>query len=776
MRVPGSVAAVLLAVLVALLVWRASQSSERQLEIVAVCEAVGAERYEEAIALSQSGVVGGDADGRIAAECRCWALLNLGLRDECAGLIDSLLQSEEASDWIPHPVLASLVVRTRQSDGRIQGAARLAAAAAKSHPENLKLLELEIDARSRMVGQERALAEVEGRLTNEVESLPLRIALAVVHARRADGQAALRVLGDRAPPREHPLRLAWLEERARALAQRGDGDAVREHFELWAALDGDTADLRARYALRMSIAQLPDPDHEEIELLKNALARQSELQEPRLLWALYRRLIAALVNRDQVEEALRIYDAASASVAFPDLTREEIERSALAVVNAEAPAAAGELVFRLAPGTEEAGELWVSPVAASAPDSKYEIISMRPGSPASVHRRPAVTPQRWVFRDGRGRTRASGAVWPRPGGRSEVEILPGPPVEARRPRLTPGGEAQRPAADGRRRLFAFILDCGDWRLLQYLRARGELPFLDQLLHTGYRAVLESNPAFTAAAMEALVWPRRAEQVSFIGLMQRLGLELGGLASVGDNPLGFLSAVLPRNESLFERIGAGERVAANLLFSHGGIKAGHHAEVLGPAGERGRLALPNAYRALTPSEREAFPSLAADPSQLRKIETIAAELDTALGIIDSGEVDFLMLRVEALDLLTHAWFRGLLEAGQDDGKSPLLETYRYIDARLESIHQRMDGDDLMVVMSDHGIRTPMEHETDAVFVLSGDGVPHGRATGMPHLRGVPRVLASLVGVETAWPDEGLAPWSETSAGALARRVGRSGASR
>jgi len=64
-----------------------------------------------------------------------------------------------------------------------------------------------------------------------------------------------------------------------------------------------------------------------------------------------------------------------------------------------------------------------------------------------------------------------------------------------------------------------------------------------------------------------------------------------------------------------------------------------------------------------------------------------------------------------------------------------------------------------VMSDHGIRTAMEHETDALFVLAGEGIPTGRAPGEPHLRGVPRILAGLLGIETPWPDSGIASWVE-----------------
>jgi hypothetical protein len=58
------------------------------------------------------------------------------------------------------------------------------------------------------------------------------------------------------------------------------------------------------------------------------------------------------------------------------------------------------------------------------------------------------------------------------------------------------------------------------------------------------------------------------------------------------------------------------------------------------------------------------------------------------------------------------------------------------------------------MSDHGIRTAMEHDRPAIFVLTGPGVPAARVRGTPALRGVPHALAQLLGVDTAWPDAGL----------------------
>jgi hypothetical protein len=340
----------------------------------------------------------------------------------------------------------------------------------------------------------------------------------------------------------------------------------------------------------------------------------------------------------------------------------------------------------------------------------------------------------------------------------EVAVAPGEPRPPARALL-----ARRPA-DGRPRVALLLLDCADWRLIQYLRARGELPVLSGLLDTGYRAVMLSDPPLTGAALESLVWPSRRADTSFVGLVHRFGVELAGLASIGDNPFDALSWLLPEAPDLFSTIGAGPFSAANLLFAHGGIRAGRHGELTGPEGRRRRIPVGTSARDLDREERERFPALAAVQRERDAIHlrTIAAEFDSAEALMREGEVDLLALRIEPLDILTHAHFAEAVRDGQDDGRGLLFSIYRYIDARLGAVHELLDEDDVFIVMSDHGIRTAMEHSRFAFFVATGPGVPRGRAAGEPNLRGVSRVVADLFGVATDWPETGVAPWTRSLA--------------
>jgi hypothetical protein len=195
----------------------------------------------------------------------------------------------------------------------------------------------------------------------------------------------------------------------------------------------------------------------------------------------------------------------------------------------------------------------------------------------------------------------------------------------------------------------------------------------------------------------------------------------------------------------------------MLLAHGRIDAGRHAEVIGPRGNKRTLPSQQAYRILRDDELARHPALVHDADTKKFAETIAAEMDAAEQIAREGEVDFLFLRLEALDLITHAHFGPLDGRGQDDARGPLTATYRYIDDRMAELYALLDEDDWLVFLSDHGIRSSMQHEEDAIFVALGDGVPKGRASGQPPLRGIPRSLAAMLGVETVWPETGATRW-------------------
>jgi hypothetical protein len=729
-----------------------------QVAVLHACEAAARGDWSAALAGTE-GRAGGDETGRAAAQCRCRALLGRGEADACAQLLDEVLGSPEADGWVPEPRLAVHVVQWRRDAGRALEAAELARRAASVHADDAELFYLELVTRAALEDERALLDELEARVPPRgAAAVRMRVSLANRHLLRGDPRAALSALGPAPPPEAGAALGLWYETRGLTLASAGDWPGLQRSFASWRDAGGDPAELEARLALTLSIAGLQPPGESNLERLQRALA--SEPRDPRLAEALTVRRVLGLVADARLDEALVAYDRGRERFALEGLARDELERAVedRRLTGRTPQQRVGALRFRIPPPRNGA-TLWLSPQPDAPVDADYEVLPVPASGELVVERRAGIAPARWVLRGPKGATLASGTLRVRPGDRRDVSVVP------RAPRTPQRAHPGRLAADGRRRVAVLLLDCGDWRILQYLRARGELPVLSALLEQGHRAVLLSDPPLTAAAMEALVWPGRGARPSLLGLAHRFGVELAGLASIGENPVGALAWLLPEAPDFFSVVGSGPHAAANLLFAHGGIQAGRHGIVTGPEGRRRQLALGASARDLSAGERERFPELAAVRAERDAVHlrTIAAELDAAEQLVREGEVDLFALRVEPLDILTHAHFAEAARDGQDDGAGLLFEVYRYLDARVGAVHEQLDEDDVLVVMSDHGIRTAMEHSRHAFFVASGAGVAPGRADGSPEIAGVPRALASLLGVRTAWPDTGVAAW----AGRLAR---------
>jgi hypothetical protein len=731
--------------------------ADQNAAILAACGAVESGDWNTALQRTEDLMLGGSLS-RDAAECRCIALVATDRGGECESLMDRLLSDPASDGWSPNPSLAVHLIQTRRSAGRIAEAADLARRAARQFPTNGDLFFLELTTRSSIEDEALVLRELEARIDPKAaEATRMRTSLATRHLIRGDARRALDVLGPGPPMGSQDAIERWHDTRGMAFANTGDLSAVKRSYAEWARAGGNPKELQARYALTLSIAGLGDPDASIISLLGDALAKADGFIDESLLEALAIRMILTLVDADEQEGALAVYDHFQKRFAFAGLTREELERSAIhhTLQSGNAGRLNGTIRFSL-PNRSPQYSLLISPLPGEPVDTDFSPVDLNGSFSVDVNRPLDVAPVRWVYRDGDGSALASGTVNPEPGAVVSVSISPNTPLPAPRPTLT------REPADGNRRILLIMLDCGDWRLTQYLRTRGELPVLDSLLSVGFHGVLDSDPPLTAAALESIVWPERRGGASFVGLVHQIGVEVAGLASVGENPFSALSWILPEDEDLFSTLGSKEHSAANMLFSHGGIKAGHHSEITGPNGLRRRLPITTSSRDLDAEERKRWPKLMTDSERdAVHLRTIAAEFDTAAEIAKAREVDFLALRIESLDILTHSHFAQTARTGQDDGNRFLYELYRYIDTRLGEVHNLLDEDDIFIVMSDHGIRTAMEHSHHAMFVASGRGVPLGRADGRPALRGVSAAIADLMGIDSNWPRTGVAPWAKIS---------------
>jgi len=70
---------------------------QRQAAVAQICEASSDGRWADALAHGESAA-GPDAEGRIAAECLCWAYAGEDRLNDCAKLIDRVLAHPDAHD------------------------------------------------------------------------------------------------------------------------------------------------------------------------------------------------------------------------------------------------------------------------------------------------------------------------------------------------------------------------------------------------------------------------------------------------------------------------------------------------------------------------------------------------------------------------------------------------------------------------------------------------------------------------------------------------------
>ncbi len=734
---------------------RAVRRVERLRAAQRTCDAMARQDWPATLAASK-GLVGPDSAGLQAASCRCVALVESHRREECANLVEGLLANPETGNWLPPALLTAMVADAREKRGDLPGAVELAHRGAEAYPDSYTLLVQELVLRSRTEDEGAVLEEMTHRLDTAGAAAPaLRLRIAERYSAREQWPEALNLLGstpDAFPP---ALREDWFHTDVSVLAGAGKVQALDAAFDAWRKAGGDPYKLRAFHALLMSSRELEDPKHPVLEMLEQVVADQSQLRERSLLKGAYARLVGTLAVMGEHRKALEYYDQGVKKLGdlYP-LTREELLRSATfeALGEHKLENLRGRLDLHVA-DRRKGDTLWISPDSDQPEDAPYQRLPVPPAGTVRVSRAVGSWPHHWVLRNGDDRVVGSGTIWATPGRTVKVDVERRPPEMPQ-----PPFDGVRRPADGHPRVFEVILDCGDWRFVQYGRARREMPFFDSAVARGRRTILESVPAFTAVAMDKLLHPTKHGVRSLSELLYQLGGEIQGLNFVGRNPFGGLSWIVPPQENLFETLARSGHETVNMLRSFGAMQLGRQAEVVGPGDHRSMVSGYRASRELTPEEDALIGEV--DDVHRGLLEEMAADFDALVKISTGSKADFVAARVASLDLMTHGLFREVGRSGQDDGGATLYRVYRYMDRRLEELDHSLDGDDLLVVMSDHGIRTAMEHDPRAMFIAIGAGVPVGRIPGMPKIRGVSRMVADYLGVKTDWPATGLGPWTPT----------------
>ena len=729
--------------------WRGVALTQRELVATETCQAAAEKRWDDALAQTRA-LSGTDESAHAALECQCLAMMMKGDRPLCIERLDQALGADPA--WIPDPFLAAVLAGDWLARGDAQRALALTVDAGQLHPEDPGLLAREIDARAATRDAAAALDAVAPRV-GPGASAELRFVAAERALHYGLAPRTLELLGAAPPPSTDGPFDAWYLMRADALGALGRTEEIRKVMDQWRAAGATEGVVLANHAWVRHSHQLWEGEPAIGELVTQALEHEADL-EPAVVRSLHTRRISLLAmnpaTKDQALELLK-----KAKEKYPDFAMEErdILMSDQGALEREGDTDAprGELVFTAPAGL--GGTLLLAPDATEPIYTLHERHPLTPGGKLNTKRVVGRWPVRWVLQDESGATRASGTTWPVEGRTVDVAIEARPPTTAR------SFAAQQGPRDGRRRVFLVILDSADWRLVTYLMARGELPAMAHMYQRGLHAVLDSNPAFTAAAMKTLTRPDEPRLLTMPIALHGLGEQLTTFFQLGDNPVGALAAVVPNEPDLFSVLSRGDRVVANMLHGHGGLNAGVHGQSYGPRGARGQALSLSVGRALRDEERTRFAGLVDPPQHFLndEVKDTAAQFDDAVGLAKDGRVDLLLLRVPATDHSAHATFMTAARGGQEDGQHFLYELYRYCDERLGQLHNALDEDDVLVVMSDHGLSSHMAHDRRSLFLVVGGDVPVGRSKVIVPLFGLPRMLADLLEVPTEWRKSGLEGW-------------------
>lgn len=744
--------------LVALLLyggWTATRSFQRVQQIRAAgaaCDALAAGDPARTLELSAhlADVEPNDSISESAlemAECRCFALIASGNEQQCTTEIADLLVHPDAADWLPEPVLAAAAIDELEARRQFDEALSLVQRSIEQWPTSPLFRSREFRLRSAEEDELALLEEFRNRLEADVAAgrtiqpdLPLLLSSRYADRRQWDD--AIDVLGE-TPPNDPSLTLDWWNLKTRAIAGLGDTARLEAAFRRWSESGGPPAEITARRAVLLVERGLERDADRAIQGLRDAIRVEDQVSDVGIRRNARLLLIRSLAYIERYEEALDLYDETAQIYAdVGNLSREEIVRLAEEQDHEISSFAQGRLRFS---GLESGDRLVLPPDPWSDGSAQFVLHPAGSSGDLQVQRAVGDRPIWWAVLDARGTVRAEGTT------RVPYDSVQVIDIERREPPAPASWVAgERPPADGRRRVLQLVFDSWDWRLVNYLRATGRLPTADSLIRDGLSGSLVSEPPFTAAALQALVEPSQGS-FSVLQLVHQLGEETESLNFIGRNPVKALEDWLPDSENLFEVIGAAPLKTVNLLQSLGSLNAGRNATVFGPEGERSELFGYAASRPLDEQELEEIPELDRDFSDRQLLfNEAAADFDNLERILREGEIDLVVARIASLDLMTHGSFGRFSETRQREETADLLLFYQYLDLRLSELISLLDGDDVLILMSDHGTLTSLEHDPQAVFVIAGSGLPTGQLALRPDIREVSRVVADLMGVETDWP--------------------------
>ena len=109
---------------------------------------------------------------------------------------------------------------------------------------------------------------------------------------------------------------------------------------------------------------------------------------------------------------------------------------------------------------------------------------------------------------------------------------------------------------------------------------------------------------------------------------------------------------------------------------------------------------------------------------------------------------MLLRLPAYDVLSHSLFEN--KDSHSEGNLLLEVFYIYFDQLIGKIRKDLDADDTLIIISDHGIQTSLQHDQISLFLAEGPNIPKNSQFARFDIQYFPKLLTSLV-LDQKWPE-------------------------
>ena len=301
------------------------------------------------------------------------------------------------------------------------------------------------------------------------------------------------------------------------------------------------------------------------------------------------------------------------------------------------------------------------------------------------------------------------------------------------------------------KLVALWLDGGSWFLVRSLEAAGRLIALPALEASGVSAPMFNDDPHTQAALEQFTstgGPAPSLYAELVSGLGQLRFAVGGVGALGQlDPVRLAALDAPGQRTLRQLLADGHRSYLPLIWGDAAVTSADDQHLYDRAGARVPLDLspleqPLEVGAYLADLRAHAPGAG---QELYKSSAIAlARMHRRLALtrtlLAHHQPDFTLIRVDETDTLAHQLWDGLDEPSPEG--AILERMYQLVDDEVAALVESLAPEDNLLVVSDHGMSSQVDHDTTCLFIADGPSFRSGTRTRLSSRQLLSVFLATL----------------------------------